>query len=80
MPAYVAALIKHANEQRNSAQNEGMADASIVLSDKWADKLMSVPFISCKYSFAFQFSACCLFNSPGVIIQFSVKLYYDHGH
>ena len=48
LPAYVAALIKHANEQRNTAQNDGMADASIVLSDRWADKLMSIPFISCK--------------------------------
>ena len=48
-PEYVAHLIQHANLQRNSIEGEKRMAQTIELTDAWAEKLMAVPFISCKY-------------------------------
>ena len=47
-PNYLQALIKHANDQRNSVSNDAIAREAIEVSDDWWDALNSVPFISCK--------------------------------
>ena len=47
-PNYLQALIKHANDQRNSVSNEAIAREAIEVSDDWWDALNSVPFISRK--------------------------------
>ena len=46
---YVAHLIQHANRQRNTIAGEQRQMETIELTDAWAEKLMAVPFISCKY-------------------------------
>ena len=46
---YVAHLIQHANRQRNTIAGEHRQMETIELTDAWAEKLMAVPFISCKY-------------------------------
>ena len=48
-PAYLQALIKHANDQRNSVSNDAIAREAIEVSDDWWNALNSVPFVSCKY-------------------------------
>ena len=45
---YVQGLIKHANEQRHSVENEERANEAIVIDDAWFEMLMAEPFISCK--------------------------------
>ena len=45
---YVRQLIAHANEQRNSAQAEGMEKETIVISEVMANKLNQFPFQSSK--------------------------------
>ena len=47
-PNYLQALIKHANDQRNSVSNDAIAREAIEVSDDWWDALNSVPFISRK--------------------------------
>jgi len=47
-PAYLQALIKHANDQRNSVSNDAIAREAIEVSDDWWNALNSVPFISRK--------------------------------
>ena len=47
-PAYLQALINHANEQRNSVSNEAIPNDAFVVSDDWWNALNSVPFISRK--------------------------------
>ncbi len=47
-PTYLQALIKHANDQRNSVSNEAIAREAIEVSDDWWNALNSVPFISRK--------------------------------
>ena len=47
-PAYLQALIKHANDQRNSVSNEAIAREAIEVTDDWWNALNSVPFISRK--------------------------------
>ncbi len=47
-PNYLQALIKHANDQRNSVSNEAIAREAIEVSDDWWNALNSVPFISRK--------------------------------
>lgn len=47
-PKFIQALIKHANDQRNSMAAETRAFESIEISDDWWDQLNAVPFISCK--------------------------------
>ena len=47
-PNYLQALIKHANDQRNSVSNNAIAREAIEVSDDWWDALNSVPFISRK--------------------------------
>ena len=46
---YVAHLIQHANLQRNTIAGEKRQMETIELTAAWAEKLMAVPFISCKY-------------------------------
>ena len=46
---YVAHLIQHANLQRNTIAGEQRQMETIELTDAWVEKLMAVPFISCKY-------------------------------
>ncbi len=46
---YVAHLIQHANRQRNTIAGEQRQMETIELTDAWAEKLLAVPFISCKY-------------------------------
>lgn len=46
---YVQSLIRHATEQRHSAQGFDMNHESIVVSDKMLDQLNSMPYVSCKY-------------------------------
>ena len=48
-PNYLQALIKHANDQRNSVSNEAIAREAIEVTDDWWNALNSVPFVSCKY-------------------------------
>ena len=48
-PTYLQALIKHANDQRNSVSNDAIAREAIEVSDDWWNALNSVPFVSCKY-------------------------------
>ena len=45
---YLQALIKYANDQRNSVSNEAIAKEAIEVSDDWWNALNSVPFISRK--------------------------------
>ena len=47
-PAYLRALVNHANEQRNSVSNEAIAKEAIEVSDDLWNALNSVPFISRK--------------------------------
>ena len=49
MPDYLKAITHHANEMRNTAKNEGMADAAIEITEKWHNKLMAIPALSRKY-------------------------------
>ena len=49
-PAYIQALVKHANDQRNSAAADARAIETIEISDDWWEQLNAVPFISCKLS------------------------------
>ena len=46
---YVHTLVKHANEQRNSASEMARPLESIEIDDEWFTQLMEQPFISCKY-------------------------------
>ena len=46
---YMQAIIRHASEQRNTANAEAKAIATIQVSEEWWDKLNSVPFKSGKY-------------------------------
>ncbi len=43
---YVQALIKHANDMRNTAEMKGGAADTIEVSQEWWDKLHAVPFLS----------------------------------
>ena len=47
-PNYLQALIKHANDQRNSVSNDAIAREAIDVADDWWDAPNSVPFISRK--------------------------------
>ena len=47
-PQYVAQIIRHANDQRNSVSNDAQAREFIEVSDNWWEALNAVPFISCK--------------------------------
>ena len=53
-PTYLQALIKHANDQRNSVSNDAIAREAIEVSDDWWNALNSVPFISRKYFISMQ--------------------------
>jgi hypothetical protein len=48
---YCQALIKHAGEQRNTAQEGEQMDKAIEITDEWWDQLNSLPFISRKYNY-----------------------------
>ena len=48
-PEYCKNILKHANEQRMSATGQRMQDNNIEVNEDWHEKLMSQPFISCKY-------------------------------
>ena len=48
---YAEKLIKHAHEQRNSGTGQLQEDKTIVVSQTWEERLMKLPFISCKYSY-----------------------------
>ena len=50
-PEYTTALIKNAQEKRNTADGPGNEDAGVVISDKWIEKLRAYPFISSKSIF-----------------------------
>ena len=50
---YTQALIKNATAMRNSAANEEDASNHILISDKWWERLNSIPFISSKFIFKF---------------------------
>ena len=41
--------MKHANEQRMSAEAEGNQANSIAMTDFWANELKSMPFLSSKF-------------------------------
>ena len=45
-PDEVANLIKHANEQRYTVENDKVADNSILMSEEWANQIEELPFIS----------------------------------
>ena len=45
---YIAQLIKHANEQRNTPINEEKVVETIEVTDDWWEALNSTPFLSCK--------------------------------
>ena len=45
---YIAQLIKHANEQRNTPINEEKLVETIEVTDDWWEALNSTPFLSCK--------------------------------
>ena len=46
---YVQQLIRHAHNQRHSAEIEARAIETIEMSDNWWKQLNEVPFVSCKY-------------------------------
>ena len=46
---YVDKLISHAHEQRNSGTGQVQEQKAIVVSELWEERLMKLPFISCKY-------------------------------
>ena len=46
MPEYTASLIKHANEQRYTVENDKVAENSIHMSEEWANQIEELPFIS----------------------------------
>jgi hypothetical protein len=48
MEEYTQAILKHANEQRNSGQAQARANEVIEINNEWWDKLQSVPFKSRK--------------------------------
>ena len=45
-PAEVDSLIKHANDQRYSVQNDQVAENSILMTEEWANQLEELPFVS----------------------------------
>ena len=47
-PEYLHQLMKHANEQRHSAQGEDMKAQSIEISQYWEEQLKAMPYFSCK--------------------------------
>ena len=49
MGEYLAGLIKHANNQRNSAGAADMQQETILVSDKMMEQLNSMPSISSKF-------------------------------
>ena len=49
MPEYTKALIRHANEQRTTGGAMGRAQETIEVNEEWAEKLMALPFKSCKF-------------------------------
>ena len=60
---YVNTLVKHANEQRNSANEEARPFESIEIDDEWFTQLMEQPFISRKYKDRFSWCKSCLLIS-----------------
>ena len=46
---YVQKTIKHANDQRMSAQKQTEQAETIEITQEWWNKLNSVPFVSCKF-------------------------------
>ena len=46
---YVQQLIRHAHNERHSAEIEARAIETIEMSDNWWKQLNEVPFVSCKY-------------------------------
>jgi hypothetical protein len=48
MGDYLASLIKHANEARNSAHGEAIKHETILVSDEMMEQLNSMPYISKK--------------------------------
>ena len=48
MGEYLASLIKHANNERNSAQAAHMQSETILVSDKMMEQLNNMPSISSK--------------------------------
>mgnify|MGYP003315214058 CR=1 FL=1 len=45
-PDDVAALIKHANDQRYTVENDKIAENSIVMTEDWANQIEELPFVS----------------------------------
>ena len=60
---YVHTLVKHANEQRNSASEMARPLESIEIDDEWFTQLMEQPFISRKYRHRFSLCKSCLLIS-----------------
>ena len=51
-PDYAADLIKFAHEQRHSVNGAKMQNQVIEVNEEWHEKLLALPFISCKKFFA----------------------------
>lgn len=51
-PDYVATLVKHANEQRNAADQQTLEADTVEVTDGWWTKLNAHPFITRKSRFA----------------------------
>ena len=49
---YVTTLIDHANRERHTITNAKQEEQAIVITDEWAEKLLAIPFISCKCPYA----------------------------
>ena len=47
-PEFVQQIVRHAQDQRNTAAIEDLAAETIEITDEWWDQLHQVPFISCK--------------------------------
>ena len=45
-PDDVAILIKHANDQRYTVENDKIAQNSIVMTEDWANQIEELPFVS----------------------------------
>ena len=45
-PDDVAVLIKHANDQRYTVENDKIAENSIVMTEDWANQIEELPFVS----------------------------------
>ena len=48
MGNYVKEIIRHANEIRATKAHDAEAIQTIDITDEWYDKMMAIPFVSCK--------------------------------